>query len=95
MSKMHEIRIASVAVLFAAWSYSAQAQLDGSTINVSAYYPDTSSVYQNGGNTVVSGSTEYPTGSFPSYNPTWSVDVTDNQMIITGSGFRVCGIICG
>jgi hypothetical protein len=32
---------------------------------------------------VVSAAVEYPAGSFPSYDPTLSIDITDTQLIIT------------
>jgi hypothetical protein len=35
MSKTRKIMMASLGVLFAAWTYSAQAGLDGATVNVS------------------------------------------------------------
>jgi hypothetical protein len=65
---------------------SLQAGLSGSTVEVSAYYPDSSTVFQAGGNVVVSGAIEYPTGSFPFYNPGWQVDVNDTQLLIEWNG---------
>jgi hypothetical protein len=64
----------------------AHAQLLGATVNVSANYPDVSSLSSDGGNATVSNAIEYPSGTFSSYNSSWSVDVTDNQLIITNAG---------
>jgi hypothetical protein len=68
----------------------AYAQLTGATVNVSAYYPDSMSVYHDPGNVVVSAAVEYPSGSYPSYNPSWEVDVSADQLMIkdaTSTGF--------
>jgi len=83
MNKMQNFKIASVAALLGAWACSAQAGLDGSTVDVAAYYPSSSSIYQDGGVTTVGATVEYPYGTFPSYNGDISVDVTDTQMIIS------------
>jgi hypothetical protein len=64
---------------------SAQAGLNGDLVDVSAYYPDTSTLYSDGGVTTVGPSVEYPVGSFPAYQPTASVDLTNDQIIISGS----------
>ena len=87
---MKKMKISAVVAILAACACSAQAQLDGSTVNVSTYYPTSSSLWEAGPNVVVTGSTEYPTGSFPAYNAAFSVDVTDNQLIIInpdGTGY--------
>jgi hypothetical protein len=60
----------------------AQADLIGATVDVSAYYPNTSSLYADGGNTVVSDALEYPVGSFAHYNSSWAIDITDSQMLL-------------
>jgi hypothetical protein len=60
----------------------ANAQLTGSTVNVSCYFPNSLSLYDNGGNKVVSAAVEYPAGSFPIYNPAWAINVTDNQIVL-------------
>ena len=88
MNRLNQIKIASVGAILAVGTCLAQASggLDGSLVNVSAYYPTTSSVYDAGGNTVVTGAVEYPTGSFPYYNPGWQVDITDTQIIISDAG---------
>jgi hypothetical protein len=57
----------------------AHAQLTGSTVNVSAFYPDTSSVYTNFGNRVVSDTVEYP--SLAPYATVGSFDITGTQLI--------------
>jgi hypothetical protein len=67
-----------------------QAQLTGATVNVSAYYPDSMSIFHDPGNVIVSDVLEYPSGSYPSYNSSWEVDVSANQWQIrdaTSSGF--------
>lgn len=64
----------------------AQAGFIGATVNVSAYFPNTTTVEVDGGDATVSGAIEYPTGSFASYNPSWEVDVTDTRIIITNAG---------
>jgi hypothetical protein len=64
---------------------SAHAGLNGDLVDVSAYYPDTSTLLSDGGVTTVGPSVEYPVGSFPAYQPTASVDLTNDQIIISGS----------
>ena len=61
----------------------AHAGLLGATVDVSAYYPNDTSVFEAGGPVVVTTGVEYPQGSFPDYNPSWEVNVQDNQIIIT------------
>lgn len=61
----------------------AHAGLMGADVNLSAYFPDSSTLYQNGGDTVVSGAVEYPAGSLPLYNVFWQADVNDTQFILT------------
>jgi len=60
----------------------ANAQLTGSTVNLSAYFPDSSTVYDNPGNKVVSAAVEYPAGSFQSYNMYWEANITNSQLIV-------------
>jgi hypothetical protein len=80
-------RLAALSAIGVVLSVSAShAGLLGSTVNVSAFFPDTSSLFSNGGDTTVSGAIEYPSGSFPTYNTTWQVDITDTQMIISDAG---------
>jgi hypothetical protein len=79
MSKMLKTKIVSMTALLGAWTCSAVG-LDGSSVDLAAYYPDSSSVYEDGGVTTVSGSDVY---TFPSYAPGWTVAVTDNQLIVT------------
>jgi len=66
----------------------AQAGLIGATVDVSAYFPNTTSLYTDGGNRVVSDAVEYLMGSFAPYNGLWVVDITDSQMLIEWTGFR-------
>lgn len=61
----------------------AQASLIGSTVDVSAYFGNTSSPYYDPGNVVVGAGVEYPAGSYPSYNPSWQIDISDSQLTIT------------
>ena len=61
----------------------AAAQLNGTTVNVSAYFPNSSSVFENPGNCVVGAGVEYPAGSYDLYGPDWQIDITDNKLIIT------------
>ena len=63
----------------------AQAGLLGSTVDVSVYFPDTTTVFQAGGPKVVSASVEYPAGTFFLYNESWEIDITDTQVIITNA----------
>lgn len=61
----------------------AQAGLLGSTVNVSAYFPDIVSIYENPGNAVVTNDVEYLSGAYDIYNTSWEVDVQDNRITIT------------
>ncbi len=54
----------------------------GSTVNVSAYFPDTSTVFESGGNQTVTSAIEYPTNSFFQYDRFAQIDITDTQIII-------------
>jgi hypothetical protein len=87
-------RIVALALFVLAGYHTAYAGLIGATVDVAAYYPNTSSIYQDGGQKVVSGSIEYLAGAFSSYNSAWQVDVTDSQLIVTktaGNGFPFAG----
>jgi len=89
MSKANRSRLALsalVAALSLGWARAASAAplLLGATVNVSVYFPDTSTVYEAESNTVVSGAIEYPSGTF-FYGPTWQVDISDTQIAITDS----------
>jgi hypothetical protein len=66
-------------------SLSARAQLLGSTVDVTARYPDVGSIYTDGGVAIVGPDIEYPAGSFASYNASWQVDITGNQMLVTNT----------
>jgi len=81
MNKTQKMAIAAAAVLLVAWTYSAQAGLDGATVNLSAYYPNSSSLFANGGNVVAPAT--YGTGFASSFSPGASAQVTDTQLIIT------------
>lgn len=73
---------------------SAQAGLLGATVDVSALYPNASSVYADGGAAVVGSGVEYPAGTFSAYNLSWQVDVADSQISITdttGAGLPYAG----
>ena len=61
----------------------ASAGLLGATVNVSAYFPDAATLFYDPGNAVVGASVEYPQGSYPSYNDSWEVDVSDDRVKIT------------
>lgn len=76
-------RLRILATLFALAAPHAVHALTGSTVNVSAFYPDSTSSYDDPGNRVVSGAIEYPTGSFPLYNTTFQIDLTEDQLILT------------
>jgi hypothetical protein len=71
-----------VAVIHSAGSARAGAGLDGSIVNVSAYFPNTNSLFESGGNTTVSGAIEYPAGTFLMYDRFAQIDITDDQIVI-------------
>ena len=60
----------------------ARADLTGATVNVSAYFPDTDTVFVDPGDVVVSGGLEYPAGSYDPFTNSVAVDVTDMQIIL-------------
>ena len=62
------------------------ATLIGATVNVSARYPNTTTVYADGGNKVVTDGVEYGTGSFAAYNPGFSIDVQADGLVIFFTG---------
>jgi hypothetical protein len=64
----------------------ARADLIGSTVDVAAFYPDTSTLFQDGGLKVVGPGIEYPTGTFSAYNPNISVDLSAAQIDISLNG---------
>lgn len=83
-------RLLTAAAVVLGLSATTYAGLMGANVNVSAYYPDTSSLYQAGVDTTVSAAVEYPSGSFSLYNGSWQVDISDTQITITdllGTGF--------
>lgn len=61
----------------------ASAGLLGSTVNVSAYFPNDATVFEDPGDALVSGGVEYLSGSYPTYNSSWQVDVADTSINIT------------
>ena len=61
---------------------SAKAGLLGSVVNVSAYFPNTSTIFEAGSNVTVSSAIEYPADSFLQYDRFAQIDITDNQVII-------------
>ena len=74
----HKFSAVALAVLAAMFTASStQATLIGSSVNVSIYYPNVSTLYFNGGNTTVSGAIEYP--NMNNYN--WEVDITGTQIV--------------
>ena len=76
-------KIVSMAALAAVLiARSAQAGLFGSSVNISAYFPNTSTVFESGSNTTVSSAVEYPVDSFFHYDRFAQIDITDNQLII-------------
>src|SRR5437588_5152579 len=64
---------------------SAQAQLLGATVDVTARYPTVANIYAEGGVATVGADIEYPAGAFAGYNPSWEIDITDNQLSITNT----------
>jgi len=56
-------------------------------VDVQAQDPTIGAVYVDAGVATVNGTVEYPAGSFSTYNPTWSMELTDTQIILSGSGF--------
>ncbi len=62
------------------------AGLAGSTVDVGAYYPNQTTVYSDGGNKVVGPGVEYGEGTFATYNPSMSIDLSDNQLILSMNG---------
>jgi hypothetical protein len=73
-----KILSAALLFLFAAQTPSYADTLLGSTVNVSAYYPDLSSLYTDAGNQVVGAGVEYPAGSISGYAE--SIDLSDTQI---------------
>jgi len=72
----------------------AYATLIGSTVNLSAYYPETYSLYADGGNATVSDTLEYHKGFIYPYNSGFSADITDSQLMIifpNNTSFSIAG----
>ena len=62
----------------------ASATLVGATVDVTARYPNTTSIYTDPGTRIVSDSAiEYVAGSYPNYNSSWQVDVFGDHIDIT------------
>jgi hypothetical protein len=55
----------------------------GSTVDVTARFPDQSTIFFDPGAVLVTAGVEYPSGSYPPYNPSWEVDVGDHQIVIS------------
>lgn len=90
------LMIAALSGMTLGASRDATAGLMGSTVNVSAYYPTTTNVLANPGDAVVNAGIEYAAGSFANYNPTWQVDVTDDQFILSNAnGYGVPFLAAG
>lgn len=68
------------------------ASIIGETVNVSARYPTTESVYSNPGDRIVTDGVEYATGAFANYNSSFSVDVRDNSFVINSNSPTFFGI---
>jgi hypothetical protein len=77
---------ALAAIASVAGASTASASIVGETVNVTARFPDSTTVFANPGNRVVSGGVEYTLGSFAAYNPSFSVDVTGQSLIIASTG---------
>jgi hypothetical protein len=71
-----------VALLVTLVGSAAHADLTGATVNVSAYYPDTGTLFVDPGDVVVSGALEYPAGSYDPYTNSVAIDITDTQIIL-------------
>ncbi|WP_337176916.1 hypothetical protein [Paludisphaera sp.] len=61
----------------------ATAGLMGSTVNVSAYFPETTNLYVDPGDVVVSAGVEYGPGSYAGYNSGIQADITDDRLVLT------------
>jgi hypothetical protein len=81
-------------LLFAAQAPSYAVGLLGSDVNVSAYYPDLSTLYYDAGDRTVDGNVEYPLGTISGYFQ--SIDLSDTQIevgfgtpvVFTGTSFN-------
>ena len=83
MKKLSSFLRGCIAVGLLVFAGSASATLIGSTVNMSAYYPDTSRVYNNPGNVVVAEGVEYAAGSYAGYSSSWQIDISANQLMVT------------
>lgn len=82
-AKLAIVSVLSIAALSLPSGASA-ATLLGSTVEVTARYPNVSTLYSNPGPVTVSDSlVEYPASSFPSYNRSWQVDIFGDYLTIT------------
>ena len=57
--------------------------LIGANINVSAFFPDETTVFLDPGDVIVSDNIEYPQGTYRNYNDGLQVDIGNNQIFIT------------
>jgi len=91
---MKRTMLGAVAV-FALLTVPVRAGMIGDSVDVQLQ--STTAGSEDGGNTTVGGSVEYPIGSFPTYGPCWSVDITNTQIIIewNGSPTSLGPIACG
>src|SRR4051812_43000451 len=64
----------------------AHASLIGATVDVSANYPTATSIFSDGGPATVSAAVEYPTGTFATYNSSFSVDVAGQSFTLSSPG---------
>ena len=74
--------------LLGAMTSIAQADLIGATVDVTANYPTSTTIFKDPGNKVVTNAIEYPVGSYITYNSDFQVDVTGTQLILTNTGFN-------
>jgi len=86
MQRIPDMKMGWLAVLLTIATTRLQAGLLGETVNLSAYFPNASSVWEAGPNVVVSAGVEYAGGSFPAYSSSWQIDITDTQIRITDIG---------
>src|SRR5262245_56893666 len=81
-SRLKIVSAALTAVAAILTTGSARAALDGSVINVWAYFPNTNSVFESGANKTVSEAIEYPVDTFMRYDRFAQIDITADQIVI-------------
>jgi hypothetical protein len=77
---------AFAAFTIAGASNASGASIVGETVNVTTRFPSNTTVFTNPGNRVVSDGVEYGLGSFAAYNPSFSVDVRGESLVISSTG---------